>query len=173
MKWALLKRTYEEYGWCKIAKDEVELPNGNNIKFSFVEMNQGVTVLPIDNEGKVICIRQYRHPFGDFLWELPAGVIDQGENPIEAANRELSEEIGYIASEWIDLGNFYPSPGSTSEVINLFVAKKLEYAGQNLEETEQIEIHHIEWSSFLRMVSNGEIKHGGALAAVARFLLVK
>lgn len=170
-KWKVLQRVKEEYGWCKVAKDKVELPSGNTIKFSFIEMNQGVTVLPIDKEGHVICIKQYRHPFADFLWELPAGVVEPGEEPLQTAKRELSEEIGYNAGEWLELGEFYPSPGSTNEVIHLFAAKQLKYAGQDLEETEQIEVYPIEWQRFLQMVLTGEIKHGGALAAVVRLLI--
>ncbi|MGV3489612.1 MAG: NUDIX hydrolase, partial [Tuberibacillus sp.] len=102
-------------------------------------------------------------------WELPAGAIEPGEEPFEAAKRELKEETGYVARNWISLGIFYPSPGSTSEEIFLFAATDLEKGEQELESSEQIRLHELGKEELRTLIQDGDFRHGGGLAAILRY----
>jgi ADP-ribose pyrophosphatase len=103
-------------------------------------------------------------------WELPAGMMDsEGSSPLETAKKELEEETGYVAEHWLDLGSFYPSPGSTTEDISLFAAAGLTKAGQKLENIEQFELHTVSLEELKKLVAEGEFKHGAGLAAILRY----
>lgn len=141
--------------------------------FSHVALRQGVCILAITDNDEVACIKQYRHAFKTDLWELPAGAIDGEEQPLVAAKRELLEEVGIEAEEWVNLGYFYPSPGSTSEVIHLFLAKQLTYKEQQLEETEQIEKVIISQQKLEALISDNQFLHGAGLAAYAKYKVIK
>ena len=140
--------------------------------YSYVKIKSGVVVLPV-YDGKIVTIKQYRHAFCDYLYELPAGVIDEGETPYETAIRELYEETGFKAEKADYLGRFYPSPGATDEVIYLFGAKCSERDMQHLEKSEQIEVCLMEESDFAKKVSEDKILHGGALAAYLKYRLMR
>jgi ADP-ribose pyrophosphatase len=158
----------------EIVQEDVTLPNHTDMHFSYVNFSKGVCILPVTEDGKVICIRQYRHAVKDWQWELPAGAIDSDDiEPLSAAKRELEEETGYQAKHWIDLGSVYPSPGSTSEQIFLFAATDLIKKEQQLEATEQIDLHTIEMDKLNQLINNGEFRHGAGLAAILRYLVKK
>lgn len=153
--------------------DEVTLPNGEDKTFSFLNFAKGVCILPITEDNEVLCLKQYRHSMKSWEWELPAGMIDaDDQTPIETAKRELEEETGYSAEHWLDLGSFYPSPGSTSEEIFLFAAAGLIPAQQKLESSEQIEVHNISMEKLKTLVQQGEFKHGAGLAAILRYKFI-
>ena len=153
--------------------DQVELPNGDHKKFSYLNFAKGVCILPITKDHQIICLKQYRHAIQSWQWELPAGMIDHGDSaPIETAKRELEEETGYKASEWLDLGSFYPSPGSTSEEIFLFAAAGLSKTEQNLENSEQIELHTVSMQELKDLVKNGDFQHGAGLAAILKYKFI-
>ena len=153
-----------------ITVDKVVLPNEEEKTFSFLSFAKGVCILPITDDQKVLCIKQYRHAIKSWEWELPAGMIDNDAlPPIETAKKELEEETGYSAEHWLELGSFYPSPGSTSEEIFLFAAAGLHASEQNLESSEQIELHKISMEELKNLVQNGEFKHGAGLAAILRY----
>lgn len=157
MVWKINNSTSKKIERFKIVTDEVILPNKEKKIFSYLTFSKGVCILPITKEGGIICLKQYRHALKSWQWELPAGMIDCVEDsPIETAKRELEEETGYIAEGWIDLGSFYPSPGSTTEEIYLFAAIGLTPTAQKLESSEQLEIHilsELEVKSLILMVS--------------------
>jgi ADP-ribose pyrophosphatase len=156
-----------------ITIDKVTLPNNEEKTFSYLNFAKGVCILPITEDHKVLCIKQYRHSIKNWQWELPAGMIDHDDlPPIETAKKELEEETGYSAEEWLDLGSFYPSPGSTSEEIFLFAAADLRVSEQNLENSEQIELHKISMEELKNLVKNGEFKHGAGLAAILRYKFI-
>jgi ADP-ribose pyrophosphatase len=170
MSWKVkhsIKNKVDRFG---ITIDNIELPNGEFKTFSYLEFAKGVCVLPITNDHQVVCIRQYRHAINSWEWELPAGMIDPNDaTPMETAQRELEEETGYKAEHWLDLGSFYPSPGSTNEEIFLFAAAGLTATEQNLENSEQIELHTLSLDELKVLVQKGEFKHGAGLAAILRY----
>ena len=102
--------------------DRAQLVNGKIVKREVVEHPGGVTVLPVDENGVCTMVRQFRYPFGRMILEAPAGKLEPGEDPKESAVRELSEETGYTADEWIDLGACCTSPGFSSEVLHVYLA---------------------------------------------------
>lgn len=138
--------------------------------YSYIKIKSGVVILPV-YDGKIVTIRQYRHAFRDFLYELPAGVIDEGETPEETAIRELYEETGFKAEKAEYLGCFYPSPGATDEVIYLFSAECKGRDKQQLESSEQIDVCIMGEDEFAEKVLNNKILHGGALAAYLKYRL--
>lgn len=156
-----------------ITIDQVVLPNGEEKSFSYINFAKGVCILPITNEQEIICLKQYRHALKTWEWELPAGTVDPGDpSPLDTAKRELEEETGYTAEHWLELGSFYPSPGSTSEEIFLFAAAGLTPTAQNLENSEQIELYKFSMEKVKELVQTGEIKHGGGLAAILRYKFI-
>lgn len=162
-----IKNKIDRFG---INLDLVTLPDGENKTFSYVELTKGVCILPITEDHQVLCLKQYRHAIKNWEWELPAGAIDKSDtSPLDTAKRELEEETGFTAEHWLELGSFYPSPGSTDEEIFLFAAAGLTATTQNLENSEQIELHTISMEKLKDLVKNGEFNHGAGLAAILRY----
>ncbi|MGN1400804.1 MAG: NUDIX hydrolase [Bacillus sp. (in: firmicutes)] len=169
MVWQIKRTETEQVDRFSITKEEVIVPNGDTRNFSYIQFSKGVCILPVTAKGEVLCLKQYRHIFNDWEWELPAGSIDGEDEPLETAKRELEEETGYQAAHWMDLGSFYPSPGSTAEEIHLFAAAGLTKTEQKLESSEQIELHSLPMTELKDLVANGEFKHGAGLAAIIRY----
>ncbi len=105
--------------------DTVELPSGRETRREIVEHDDVVAIVPLDGKGNVLLVRQYRKAVEKALLEIPAGLIEKGESPLECARRELAEETGHSAEKWEDLGGFYTSPGFCTEYIYLFLATGL------------------------------------------------
>jgi ADP-ribose pyrophosphatase len=169
MTWKIAHTFKQQVDRFQITIDKVVLPNEEEKTFSFIDFSQGVCILPITNNGEVICLKQYRHALKDWQWELPAGMIEPGHTPLDAAKKELEEETGYVAEHWLELGSFFPSPGSTTEEIHLFAAAGLTSTEQKLETGEQIELHTISMQALKDLVVNGEFKHGAGLATILRY----
>ncbi|WP_040203551.1 NUDIX domain-containing protein [Neobacillus jeddahensis] len=170
MAWTITSSDKQQVDRFGITLDQVRLPNGEEKSFSYLDFAKGVCILPITNEKEVVCIKQYRHALNSWQWELPAGMIDgDGLAPLEVAKKELKEETGYVANHWLELGSFYPSPGSTTEEIFLFAAAGLTANAQQLEASEQIELHKIPMEELKNLVVSGEFKHGAGLAAILRY----
>jgi len=110
----------------RLRVDEVELPDGKRSTREIVEHSGAVVVIPVLDNGNIILVKQYRHAVGDFLLELPAGKIEQGDGELaECAKRELLEETNYSADKFEKMIEFYSSPGMTTEKMHLFIAKGL------------------------------------------------
>lgn len=170
MTWNIISSSKIKVDRFECLIDEVELPNGEEKTFSYLNFANGVCILPITESQEVICLKQYRHAINSWEWELPAGMIDQeGALPLEVAKKELEEETGFVAEHWLELGSFYPSPGSTTEEIFLFAAASLTPTEQKLENSEQIELHYIKMEELKELMINGDFKHGAGLAAVLRY----
>ena len=101
----------------RVTVDTVRLENGNTSTREIVHHHGGACVLPVDDEGNVYMVRQFRYAMGEEIWELPAGKLEAGEDPFEAAKRELAEECGVTANHYTDLGVLYPTVGYDSEGI--------------------------------------------------------
>lgn len=170
MEWNIRSSNTEKVNRFEVKVDQVVLPNGEEKTFSYLDFAKGVCVLPITEEAEVICLKQYRHTLRSWQWELPAGMIEESDqSPLETAKRELEEETGYIAEHWLELGSFYPSPGSTTEEIFLFAAAGLVPTEQKLENSEQIELHKLTMEELKTLIKVGDFKHGAGLAAVLRY----
>jgi ADP-ribose pyrophosphatase len=169
MLWKITQSTKQQVDRFEVTIDQVVLPNGEEKTFSYLDFSNGVCILPITEDHEVVTIRQYRHALKDWQLELPAGMLEPGLSPLEAAKKELEEETGYQAEHWLDLGSFFPSPGSTTEEIHLFAAAGLTQTEQKLESSEQIEVHKITMQELKDLVVNGEFKHGAGLAAILRY----
>ena len=173
MVWKINSSIKEQVDRFGVMIEKVTLPNGEEKDFSYLDFAKGVCILPITKDKEIICLKQYRHAIKSWQWELPAGMIDtESDEPIETAKRELEEETGNKAEYWLDLGSFYPSPGSTSEEIYLFAATGLTATEQKLENSEQIELHKLTMEEVMTLVINGEFKHGAGLAAILRYMLM-
>ncbi|TDP90480.1 NUDIX domain-containing protein [Labedaea rhizosphaerae] len=149
--------------------DEVEMPDGSVAKREVVEHLGAVAIVAVDDEGRLVLIRQYRHPLGRRLWELPAGLIDHaGEDPLEAAKRELVEEVGLAAAQWSVLVDIAASPGFTDEVIRVFLATGLSVVDREVlgEEEADLVAKRFPLAEAVRMVLAGEILNGPAVGGI-------
>lgn len=170
MTWKITSSSKNKLDRFEISIDQVVLLNGEEKTFSYIDFAKGVCILPITKNGEVVCLKQYRHTLKSWQWELPAGMIDEeGAAPIEVAKRELEEETGYVARHWLELGSFYPSPGSTTEEIFLFTAAGLTPTEQKLGDSEQLELHNVTMVALKNLIRSGDFKHGAGLAAVLRY----
>ncbi len=140
----------------EVAKD----PSGFEIHRSIVRHPGSAVMMAVDEEDRVLLVKQFRLPAEQELWELPAGRIDPGESPLEAAKRELREETGFEAEEWTPLVTFWASPGYVDEKMNIFLAHGLTEGEQQPMEDERIEIGWFGKDELSQMVRRGEILDG-------------
>ena len=152
--------------------DKAVLPNGRIATREVVLHPGGVAVLPLNDDGTVTVVRQYRYPFAQVLTEIPAGKLDPEEEPRTGALRELKEEIGAQVGELIDLGAIYPSPGFCQEVLYLYLARDLTYGDCCPDEDEFLEVARVPFDSLVEQVMRGEIKDGKTVAAVLKTKLL-
>lgn len=152
--------------------DIAGLPNGREAPREIVEHHGGVTVAALTEDMKLIFVRQFRYAYMKEVLELPAGKLEKDENPLKAGKRELKEETGMTASQYINLGEFYPSPGYTNEVIHLYGARGLTESEQELDEDEFLNVEYIPLDEAVEMVLNGEIKDGKSQAAVLKLAML-
>jgi ADP-ribose pyrophosphatase len=106
--------------------DEIQLPNGFTSEWEYINHPGGALVVPIDPEGKLVLVKQYRFPTQGRVLEFPAGTLEVGETPATTIEREIEEETGYRANKWQDLGEFFLAPGYCDEIIYVFLAQELE-----------------------------------------------
>ena len=144
------------------------LPNGATIELEIVRHPGGAVVLALDEADRVCLLRQYRHVAEDWIWELPAGVIEVGEDPLETAQRELREEAGLVATQWRELGTMLPSPGFCSEELFLYQAGDLSHVGADTQPDEQIEVLWHTLEQVKAMAVDGRIRDAKTLAALYR-----
>lgn len=125
-----------------------------------------VVVLPMLDDETVVLIRNERFAVGQTLWELPAGTLEDGENPALCAGRELLEETGYAASEVTRLIEFYPTPGFCTELLTAFLARDLTFRGQDLDETERITTEAVPLNQSIQMVRDNRIRDAKTIATL-------
>jgi ADP-ribose pyrophosphatase len=142
-----------------VDRDTVKMPSGKTITVDVVRHAKSVVLVPVPEPGKIILIRQYRYAVNAFLWELPAGSVDDGETPDEAARRECHEEIGLVPSTVVRLSALYPTPGYCDEEMVFFRLSGLETpeAHAEVDEDEDIEARTFELREARDMIRSGEI----------------
>lgn len=153
-----------------IRRDHLRLPDGRTTKFDIVEHHGSVVLLPVDANGNLIFVRQYRHAAGLDLLELPAGTLDEGEKPEDCARREIREETGMAAGKLEDIGGFYLAPGYSTEYMYVYLATDLRYDPLEADADEFLQIERIPIQRALEMAQKGEIPDAKSLAA---FLMAK
>lgn len=148
--------------------ERVPLPNGTTADLEIIRHPGGAAVVAIDADDRVCLLRQFRHAAGGWIWELPAGKIDNREPPFDTARRELEEEAGMAAAAWQPLGDYLSSPGVFTEVVHLFLATQLTPLPPRPEEHEVFEIHWLPFADVLQMARSGELRDGKSLVGVYR-----
>jgi ADP-ribose pyrophosphatase len=142
-----------------VDREEVRLPHGRTVKMDIVRHPRSVVLIPVPETGHVILIRQYRHAVGQWLWELPAGSVDEGESPEQAAKRECHEEIGQVPATIVRIGALYPTPGYCDEEMVFFrlsgLAEPSDAAA--MDEDEDIEARTFTLRDARDMARRGEI----------------
>ena len=148
--------------------ERVELPNGSVADLEIIRHPGGAAVVALDDSKRICLLRQFRHAVDGWIWELPAGKIDNREPPLETAQRELEEEAGMAAGSWRPLGDYVASPGVFTEVVHLFLATQLTPLPPRPEEHEVFEVHWLPFGDVLRMADSGELRDGKSLVGVYR-----
>jgi ADP-ribose pyrophosphatase len=153
----------------RVTSDEVVEPSGVTVRRDIIRHPGSVVILALDErkpEPSVLLIRQYRYAANQELWELPAGRIDEGEDALAAAKRELAEETGYSASEWKPALYYYASPGFLDETMSLFAARDLRKGKASPEEDESIACKLVPLGKAVQWVMSGKVQDGKAIAGV-------
>lgn len=155
-----------------VTSDHVREPNGVTATRDVIRHSGSVVVLAVDDsaaEPRILLERQYRYAAEQFLWEIPAGRIDPGEQALAAGKRELLEETGYTAKSWKKALFFYPSPGFLEETMTVFLARGLRPGTAQPEEDERIDCQLVPLSTVLAMIGSGKLRDGKTIAAVLWF----
>ena len=155
----------------RVLHDKLIEPGGRPSERDVIRHNGSVVILAVDRSKNkknpwIVIERQYRHAAQQFLWELPAGKLDAGEDPLTGAKRELAEETGYSAKKWKPLVEYYASPGFLGESMKVFVAEGLVAGDAHPEDDEQIEFRLVKLSEVLKMIEKGAILDGKTLTSV-------
>ena len=153
-------------GMLTVKRDMVRLPNGHQSQREYVTHPGAVVIVPILPNGKVILERQFRYPLHQVFIELPAGKIDAGEEVLITGQRELLEETGYSASNWIKLGHQHPCIGYSNEVIHIYLARDLSAGAHQRDADEALEVFDAPFADCLKMIETGEITDGKTIVAL-------
>lgn len=146
--------------------DTVELPNKKYSKREIVEHPPAVSVVAITENDEILLVKQFRKPIEKHIYEVPAGMIEIGELPKEAALRELKEETGYMADNMDYLCEFYTSPGFCTEKMHVFLATNLQIEDQNLDSDEFIDVEVIPFNDVIKMLERCEISDAKTIASI-------
>ena len=141
-----------------VHEDTVQLVDGTQAKREIVDHNGGVAIIGLTEEGEVLLVRQFRAPYKEVLFEIPAGKLEKGEDPFEAAKREFQEECGCTAENFKYIGELYPTPGYCGEIIRLYYATGLEFGEQHLDEDERLDVYKVPLAEAFDRCINGEFK---------------
>ncbi len=171
-KWKVIDREYLiERPWLTARRDKVELPDGRIIEEYYVlEYPDWVNVIAITKEGQFVMEKQYRHGLGVNSTELPCGVMEKGEKPLEAAQRELLEETGYGNGSWSKLMTIAPNPGSMNNLTHCYLAVGVEkIAEPSLDDTEELNVHLMSEEEVKDLLRNEQICQALMLAPLYKY----
>lgn len=150
--------------------DDAEIPNGEIKKREVVEHPGGVCVVPLTDKNEVLLVKQFRYPYSEIILEVPAGKRDKGsgETPLECGIRELKEETGAAAEDFIFLGELYPSPGYINEIVYMYLAKGLNFSEPEPDDDEFLELERLPLDTVVEMVMSNEIKDAKTQTAILK-----
>jgi ADP-ribose pyrophosphatase len=151
-----------------LSVETIELPGGREARREVVRHPGATAIVPMISEREVILIKQFRYCAEKELWEIPAGTLEPGETPLECAERELIEEIGYRAGKMTPIGGFFTSPGFCDEFLRLYLATELEPCEADRDEDEQLTPHRMPLEQALRKIDNGEIVDAKTIVGLLR-----
>jgi ADP-ribose pyrophosphatase len=149
----------------RVTEDKAADKTGWEIKRSVVRHLGSAVMMPVDEKNRILLVRQYRLPAGQFLWELPAGKIDEGETALQAAKRELGEETGLKAKKWKKLTTFFPSPGYVEEKMTIFLATELTQGDAHPMDDERIETRWFSKKELQEAIRTNEIRDAKTMIA--------
>ena len=176
MKFELLKseNTYTGRAFS-VRRDHLLTPSGATVKYDIIEHIGSVSIVPVDEDGQIYFVRQYRHAAQMDLLELPAGTLEPGEPPEEAALREIREEIGMAAQNIQEIGSFYLAPGYSTELMHVFLARGLTHDPLDPDADEYLSVEKLPVAAALRLAEGGQMQDAKSMAALflARPFLVK
>ena len=171
-KWKVLSSEYLiRTPWLTARCDRLELPDGRIMpEYYVLEYPDWVNVIAITKDGKFVMEQQYRHALGVTAYELPCGVMEKGETPLEAAKRELLEETGYGGGEWREWMTISPNPGAMNNLTHCFIAEDVEkVAGQSLDEHECLTVHLLDRADVWRLLDENAIVQSLMAAPLWRY----
>ena len=176
-KWKTIESEYIiRRPWLTARRDRVELPDGRiHPEYYVLEYPDWVNVIAETTEGKYILVEQYRHGRGEVGFELPAGCVEPGEEPIEGAKRELLEETGFGGGEWELIATMSPNPSTSANTCYAFVARGVERLNQeqHLDSTEDIAVHEVDRDTLYNMLAGGEIMQAMMVAPLWKYFATK
>ncbi|MGN0558639.1 MAG: NUDIX domain-containing protein [Acutalibacteraceae bacterium] len=152
----------------KITVDEVELPNGRTSKREVLSHQGGVAIAALTEDNCLLFVRQFRYPYKEVVLELPAGKLEKGQTPLENGKRELMEETGAVGYSFASLGQLYPSPGYTDEIIHLYFCRVKDVAEAHLDEDEFLNTLKIPLEKAVEMVLNNQIPDAKSQVAILK-----
>jgi ADP-ribose pyrophosphatase len=150
-----------------LREDVVLLPSGRQAKREIVEHHGAVCIVPVLSDGRVVLVRQWRHPAADALLEVPAGGLEKDEEPLEAARRELIEECGYRTSKITPLYTAFLAPGYSTELMYAYVAEELEAGETDPDEDENVAVEIYPLDELMAMIYDGQIRDAKTISALA------
>jgi len=156
-----------------VHKDTVRLTDGETAYREIVSHNGGVAIVGLTDMDEVVLVRQFRAPYKETIFEIPAGKLEKGEDPFEAGKREFKEECGAEAEHYFDLGKFYPTPGYCGETIHLYGATGLKFGEQNLDDDEFLDVYKMPLEQAFEKCINGEFRDGKTLAGIMKIREMK
>jgi ADP-ribose pyrophosphatase len=146
-----------------VTMDHATDPEGFEIHRAIIQHQGSAVMMAVDERNRILLVRQYRLPARGYLWELPAGRVDPGETPLQAARRELVEETGYRAKKWTRLATYWPSPGFLAEKMNLYLAEELTAGEQQPMEDERIQTRWFTSKEIDALIGAGRMHDGKTL----------
>lgn len=152
----------------KVRREKVELPDGRTSTRELIAHPGGVGVIAVDENRQVFMVSQYRIAARSMMLEIPAGKLEYGEDPLECGARELIEETGYKAKEFTHLGEYYATPGYCEEKLNIYLAKDLEFVGQNLDDGEFLNVKKFDLDELYEMVMENKIYDAKTAIAILK-----
>lgn len=166
--WKILE---SRHPFPKFRMDTCELPSGKNYKAFVLEFDSWANVVALTKNNEVVLVKQYRHGVQEISLELPGGVVDAGEHPLDGAKRELMEETGYSAGNIVEVGRLYPNPAIQQNTLFCYLATDVEWAGeQHLDDAEEIEVQLVPLDELIEIAKNGKFLHALNVAVLFQAL---
>ena len=166
--WKVLESSYFR---PRLRLDKIEFPNEKFLDATIFEFRAWANVIALTKDNEVVLIKQYRHGVEQVLWEIPGGVVEDDEDPMDGVKRELLEETGYTASKFIQVGALYPNPAIQTNTMYCFLALDVEkVTTQSLDDGEDIEVHLVPLNELIAMTKRGDFPHALQVAALFQVL---